>query len=163
MRYTIQSGRATAVLSVVIIVAASVSAHARGQRALGPTPTPSVRVLVAPPPNAAGWHNTDVTVMFECVAVVDCPENVVMTTEGAGQRIVRSTVDASGRTAQVEAVVNIDKSVGIVKILETEQSTDAGRDLVSVTAEANDAVSGIAAAYCNGQSARIEGAAIRCD
>jgi|SRR4051812_17817607 len=116
MRFTIRSDRATLALSAIIIVTAGASAHARGQRAVAPTPTPSVRVLVVPPPNGAGWHNTDVTIMFECVGVVECPENMVMTTEGAGQRIVRSAVDASGRTAQVEAVVNIDKSAGIVKI-----------------------------------------------
>ena len=163
MRFTIHSDRATVVLSAIIIVATGASAGALRQRAVGPTPTPSVRALVVPPPNAAGWNNTDVTIMFECVGVVDCPETVVMTTEGAGQRIVRSTVDASGRTAQVEAVVNIDKSAGSVKILQSELSTDSGTDLVSVTAEANDAVSGIAAAYCNGQPASIAGSAIRCE
>ncbi len=162
VRLTIRCGWTMAVLSASIIIAAGLRAHARGQRLVYPTPTPSIRAIVAPPANAAGWHNTDVTIVFECRGLVDCPEAVVVTTEGAGQRVLRSAVDASGRTAQVEAVVNIDKSAGAVKILQSDQSADFGADLVSVTAEANDAVSGVAAAYCNGQSALLEGDAIRC-
>jgi hypothetical protein len=49
---------------------------------------PTIVATLTPPPNAAGWNNTDVTVSFQCSdmtsGIASCSGPVVVTTEGAG-------------------------------------------------------------------------------
>ncbi len=122
-------------------------------------PRPSIRAIVAPPPNSEGWNNTDVSIAFECRGVAACPDALVLTTEGAGQRVSRSVVSADGRTAEIAVIVNIDKTPGTVRIAETRIIGDT----VLVMAYVDDPLSGAASAFCNGRPVPLSQGRIDCD
>jgi hypothetical protein len=72
---------------------------------------PTITSQVSPAPNAAGWHNSSVTISYSCSdnsSLVTCPSPVVVTTEGAGQSITRTAVDAAGNQAPNTVLLNID-------------------------------------------------------
>src|SRR5260370_19927857 len=52
---------------------------------------PAITASINPPPNAAGWNNSNVTVSFSCSdktsGVAFCPSPVLVTTEGAAQTV----------------------------------------------------------------------------
>ena len=78
---------------------------------------PTITAIVDPPANEAGWHNTDLTVSFECSddlsGVEICPEPVVLQNEGAGQVVTRTSTDFAGNTGQVSVTLNIDKTAPV--------------------------------------------------
>jgi hypothetical protein len=78
------------------------------------TPPPTMSAAPSPLPNAAGWHDTDVTVTFlaedTLSGVVSVSSPVVVSDEGAGQIIEGSAVDLAGNEASVSLVLNIDKT-----------------------------------------------------
>jgi hypothetical protein len=79
-----------------------------------------------PAANAAGWHNTDVTVSFSCSdgeqaaifaagdqpsGIASCGPTQTLTTEGRDQSITGTAIDLAGNTAtQAASGINIDKS-----------------------------------------------------
>ena len=75
---------------------------------------PTISALVAPPPNAAGWNNTNVTVTFTCSdsasAISSCPPPQTVTTEGANQLVQGVAVNTAGNSATVSVRINIDKT-----------------------------------------------------
>ncbi len=75
---------------------------------------PSIACSSAPPPNAGGWNNTDVTVSFaasDALAGIDtAPGSVVVTTEGADQVITRTVTDRAGNSASATCRVSVDKT-----------------------------------------------------
>ena len=74
----------------------------------------SIATAVQPPPNAAGWNNTNVTVAFTCqdagAGVKDCPAPVQVTAEGANQIVKGTATDQAGNTSTASASVSIDKT-----------------------------------------------------
>jgi len=75
---------------------------------------PVIVAGASPPPNGAGWNNTDVTVAFTAtddrsgVASVTAP--VTLTGEGAGQVVHGTAFDKAGNSASTSGAVNIDKT-----------------------------------------------------
>src|SRR5438309_2421422 len=73
----------------------------------------SVIATPAPPPNAAGWNNTDVTVSFACtggVPPLQCPASQTVSLEGANQSINGTVTDAAAQTASASVSINLDKT-----------------------------------------------------
>lgn len=75
---------------------------------------PVITASVTPPPNAAGWNSSDVTVTFSCSdalsGVANCPAPVTVTTEGADQKVSGTAYDKAGNSATASVVLNIDKT-----------------------------------------------------
>src|SRR5262249_55800938 len=46
---------------------------------------PVITATVVPPPNANGWHRTNVVITFACINATSCPSPLTVTTEGVNQ------------------------------------------------------------------------------
>jgi FG-GAP-like repeat len=75
---------------------------------------PSISGVINPPPNAAGWNDSNVTVSFKCSdktsGVAICPSPVAITTEGANQVVHGIAIDKAGNRATASITVNLDKT-----------------------------------------------------
>ncbi len=82
-------------------------------------PLPSV--AKTPLANAAGWNNTDVSILFNCGDAISGPvvtnQVVVVSTEGAGQIRNFLCQDRAGNSIAVTGLVNIDKTKPILNSL----------------------------------------------
>jgi hypothetical protein len=78
------------------------------------TTPPAITAERTPPPNAAGWNNSDVIVTFNCtdgVGVASLSDPAVVSAEGAGQSRIGTCTDAAGNSATVDSgEINIDKT-----------------------------------------------------
>jgi hypothetical protein len=111
---------------------------------------PTITAAVEPPANANGWHNTDVTVTFECSdslsGVAECPADVTVTTEGAGQVVTGTAADKAGNDATTSVTLNIDKTPPTITAMVVPPSNANGwhNTDVTVTFTCADATSGVA-------------------
>jgi hypothetical protein len=75
---------------------------------------PRLQYTTTPPPNAAGWNNTDVTVTFaasdETSGIATYSAPVTLTAEGGGQAVTGYARDQAGNVTPVTATVSIDKT-----------------------------------------------------
>lgn len=75
---------------------------------------PAIIGSVNPPPNAAGWNNSNVTVSFTCSdqtsGVASCPSPVLLTNEGAHQVVSGTVTDKAGNKATTSVTVSLDKT-----------------------------------------------------
>ena len=75
---------------------------------------PTITATLSSSPNAAGWHNSNVTVTFTCSdsgsGIATCPNPVTVTTEGNGQVITGTAIDKAGNTATTSVTINLDKT-----------------------------------------------------
>jgi PKD domain/Glucodextranase, domain B/IPT/TIG domain len=112
---------------------------------------PAATPVITPSPNAAGWNNTGVVVSFTCSdsvsGVASCPSPIQVSTEGAGQAVCGSVVDAAGNTAQSCATVNIDETPPSISASVSPVPNANGiifGSSATVTFTCSDALSGIA-------------------
>src|SRR2546430_17475697 len=63
-----------------------------------------------PPPNAAGWNNTNVRLAFTCGQAEERPGGLIFDAEGNCQRGAPTTRARSGRTVAANLVVNTDRT-----------------------------------------------------
>jgi pimeloyl-ACP methyl ester carboxylesterase len=75
---------------------------------------PTISAVLSTPANAAGWHSADVTVSFTCAdaetGIVTCSDSVTISTEGTGEVVKGTAVDAAGNSASTSVTVNLDKT-----------------------------------------------------
>ena len=79
------------------------------------TIAPFISGVRTPSANAAGWNSGDVIVEFACIdadsAIQSCTGPVALSTEGAGQSVTGTAVDAAGNSATATVSgINIDKT-----------------------------------------------------
>ena len=112
--------------------------------------SPTITASITPPPNAAGWNNSNVTVTFTCSdaisGIYSCPGPVQVTTEGSGQAISGTATDKAGNSASTSITVNIDKTAPTITATATPAANAAGwnNSTVTVAFTCSDAGSGIA-------------------
>ncbi len=114
------------------------------------TTPPVIIPMVSPPPNANGWHTSDVTVGFTCSdatsGVATCPPPVVVSTEGANQVVSGTAVDVAGNSASASVTLNLDTTPPTLTSTLTPAPNAAGWTRVDtiVSFAATDALSGVA-------------------
>jgi len=128
--------------------------------AFGFSQTAAVRIVLDPPPNAAGWNNTAVTASPVCERPFKCSDPMLFDQDGGGQRAVRTAVDDGGRAIQATAAVNIDRRPPRLDIVSVEAT--ARRDAAIITARASDDGSGLAEWRCGSRAAAVTGDTIKC-
>lgn len=118
---------------------------------------PTIMTSVDPPPNQAGWNNTDVTVTFTCLdmtsGIETCPTPVTVSTEGVNQVFSVTAVDRAENTAITNVILNIDKTDPNVEITSPVIGAILNTSNPTVTGMLSDGLSGISNATCNDNSA----------
>jgi hypothetical protein len=123
---------------------------------------PVIDFVITPDPNAAGWHNRDATVTFECgdatSGIAQCAPPVVVREEGAGRTVSGLAVDRAGNRTMTTATVHLDKTPPVI-----EPATPSGQGpVLELTGIARDPVSGIEALECDGAAGEVGGGEFRC-
>jgi hypothetical protein len=130
------------------------------------TTPPTIAVSALPPPNAAGWNNTNVTVTFICgdatSGVASCPPPQTVATEGANQIIVGTATDNAGNTSTTSVTLNIDKTPPTFNIASPSNGATVAVAAVTVTGTASDALSGISTVTCNGVAVTLQNGSFSC-
>lgn len=110
---------------------------------------PSITGIPTPPPNGAGWNNTDVSVAWVCFDGLsgidgDCPADSLISGEGTGLSASASISDLAGNSATGTASANIDRTAPM-----TTATAPSGWNNMSVTVDldAFDNLSGIGATH----------------
>jgi hypothetical protein len=61
----------------------------------------------------AGWHNTSVTVSFDCQdaesGIATCTAPVTVNVDGANQSVTGEAADVAGNTASVTVAISLDQ------------------------------------------------------
>jgi hypothetical protein len=117
--------------------------------ALVDTAPPTITAAVNPPPNAAGWNHTNVTVTFTCAdtgsGIATCPAPLVFSDEAANQPVSGMAVDKAGNSATANLTLNIDKTPPVVTASRSPDSNANGWNSgpVIVTFAATDSLSDV--------------------
>jgi hypothetical protein len=127
--------------------------------------TPRITASSSPAPNANGWNNTAVTVHFTCTEddrpLAGCPDDVVVSTDGANQTVKGTVTDGAGQTASALIKVHIDRTGPALTFTRSNDETVFVSTL-AITGSAADALSGIAGVSCNGTPATTSGSQFQC-
>ncbi len=111
---------------------------------------PLISASAAPPANAAGWNNSDVTVSYICSDSLSgigiCPAPATVSSEGAAQKITAQATDQAGNTAFASTTLSIDKTPPSITAIAAPPPNGAGwnNTNVTVTYSCNDSLSGVA-------------------
>ncbi|MGB8989446.1 MAG: Ig-like domain-containing protein [Candidatus Sulfotelmatobacter sp.] len=114
------------------------------------TTPPTIAASILPPPDAAGWNNTNVTVTFVCAdalsGVATCPLPQIVTTEGANQIVSGTATDNAGNTTAGGVTLNIDKTPPTITAMASPPANGSGlyTSNETVTFICSDTLSGIA-------------------
>jgi hypothetical protein len=109
----------------------------------------TITATASPAANAAGWNNTNVTVMFACSdstsTVTSCPAPQTVTTEGANQVISGTATDAAGNSATASVILKIDKTPPAISAAVSPVPNAAGwnNSNVTVSFTCSDSLSGV--------------------
>lgn len=112
--------------------------------------SPHITASGAPPANAAGWNNTDVTITFQCspavAPITSCPASQTVSTEGAKQSFSGTVTDSAGNSATAPITLNIDKTPPVITA--AVSPTPGSNGLINatsatVTFTCSDALSGV--------------------
>src|ERR1051326_35945 len=100
------------------------------------------------PPPVNGWNNTSVAVTYQCtggVPPVHCPQSQTLSTQGAGQVVSATALDAAGQSSTFTATLNIDETLPTINATTTPAANAAGWNTSDVTISylCSDALSGV--------------------
>ncbi|AEV85693.1 Neogenin [Actinoplanes sp. SE50] len=116
----------------------------------GTAPTISAAVLGATA-NAGGWYHDAPTVHFTCTdtgsGVASCPADIPVGTDGAGQVVTGTALDAAGNTAATSVTVNVDRTAPAITATVLGATANAGgwyHDAPTIHYTCTDTGSGIA-------------------
>jgi hypothetical protein len=102
---------------------------------------PTLNAVLSPPPNAAGWNRTDVTIAFEAAdalsGVATVSPATTVTTEGTSS-VAGIALDRAGNIAQSGAGLNLDKTPPLIAITSPVESAVRRVPRVEVTGIASD-------------------------
>jgi hypothetical protein len=111
---------------------------------------PLIESIIQQPANAAGWHNSPVTISYQCtddLSEIDvCPAEQTLTNEGADQSIVVEATDTAGNTASLTTNnINIDLTSPTVTAQASPAVNANGwyNTSVTVSFDCQDTLSGI--------------------
>jgi hypothetical protein len=114
---------------------------------------PAVTASADPPPNTAGWNNSDVTVTFAGTdglsGIAEVAPPITIVTEGEGQAFNGTATDFAGNAASTSITINLDKTPPVVTISSPVNDSETDQDQVTVSGTATDN-SGVSAADLNG-------------
>ncbi|HSF18160.1 MAG TPA: Ig-like domain-containing protein [Vicinamibacteria bacterium] len=127
--YTISDGFETATATVTVTVTA-----------LDDTTPPTITAMVEPAPNADGWHNSNVTVTFDCQdaesGIQSCTEAVIVAAEGKDQLVTGEAFDHAGNFVSTTITLSLDKTPPSVSL--SAPSTGRRGQTISVASSASD-------------------------
>ena len=114
---------------------------------------PAITAGASPPPNAAGWNNSNVTVTFACTdalsSVEFCQPPAIVSNEGGNQVVSGTARDRAGNTATASVTVNLDKTAPSVAIASPPNGTAVSGASATVSGTVADLLSGVSAVNCN--------------
>jgi hypothetical protein len=77
--------------------------------------SPTIKTLITPEINDAGWSNQDTTISFDCTdelsGIAECTESKTVSTEGQNQTVVGEAIDNAGNTTQAQITLSLDKTL----------------------------------------------------
>jgi len=118
-----------------------------------------------PPPNAAGWNNTQASVSFLCTGgaqPVSCPDSQLVSTDGANQTFTGTATDSAGNSATTSITVNLDQTAPLVSITSPPNGSVTPSASLVVSGLVSDGLSGIDTVSCNGTPATVSSGSFSC-
>ena len=110
---------------------------------------PTITATVTPLPNAAGWHQGDALVEFQCFdatsGIASCTDDVLVTAEGGAQLVTGTAVDNAGNSASADVTRNIDLTPPVIDTQFSRQANAAGwfNGPVTLSFTCSDGLSGV--------------------
>jgi hypothetical protein len=126
---------------------------------------PAVETSATPPPNPAGWNNTDVTVLFSATdsgsgLATATPQSQTLTAEGAGQVAQATFADKAGNSTTATYTANIDKTDPVLSGMPPDSCSlwpPEGQLVRVASIEASDSLSGVGSFAVTATSNESEG------
>ncbi|WP_444889447.1 outer membrane protein assembly factor BamB family protein [Microbulbifer sp. DLAB2-AA] len=113
------------------------------------TTVPTIDKTIIPSANSKGWHNTDVTLSFDCTdqlsGVDKCNEKIYVTSEGDSQIFNAVAQDKAGNETVSTTILSTDKTPPVISSQASAQINEAGwyKSPVTFTYSCQDNLSGV--------------------